>query len=276
MSKTHQEFFAYKGGNYVINNLILTSEEIDKLGVGFSKKEIQSHKGIAGLKYYLVVMYLRLHIMPVNILPTTLSKLITRCGYSASTRRTTTYDDWRNIIYKLIADGYLTCSQDIMTVKPTEEFVLTFSHSRNLFFTDDSFVFITKKEFDAITSYKTNMNKSVIIGVFIYIKQFIIDADFASGIAYPSKHQIARGIGISSATTIEKAINILVDLNLLYVKSDFYIEDTTDAGSYIPTSNVYTLRDDIDIKVYLKELENKYSRPVYTKNTVPGRIKFLS
>ena len=93
---------------------------MDKLGVGFSKKEIQLHKGIAGLKYYLIVMYLRLHIMPINILPTTLSKLITKCGYSSGTRNTTMYDDWRNIINKLITNGYITCSQDIMTVKPTE------------------------------------------------------------------------------------------------------------------------------------------------------------
>ena len=138
---------------------------MEKLGVGFSKKEIQLHKGIAGLKYYLIVMYLRLHLMPINILPTTLSKLITRCGYSASTRRSTTYDDWRNIIHKLIDDGYMKCSQDIMKVKPTEEFILTFSNKKNPFYTNDSFVFITKKEFDVITNYKTNMNKSVIMGV---------------------------------------------------------------------------------------------------------------
>lgn len=248
---------------------------MDKLGVGFSKKEIQLHKGIAGLKYYLIVMYLRLHIMPINILPTTLSKLITRCGYSAGTRNITIYNDWRNIIHKLIDSGYITCSQDIMTIKPTEEFILTFSNKKNPFYTDDSFVFITKKEFDAITSYKTNMNKSVIIGTYLYIKQYIIDTEYAAGIAYPTKQQIAQGIGVASTTTIEKAINILVELELLYVKTGFYIEDTIEVNSYVPASNVYSLNSNISNDRCITELGNKYGRPVYTKDSVPGIIKFL-
>lgn len=248
---------------------------MDKLGVGFSKKEIQLHKGIAGLKYYLIVMYLRLHLMPINILPTTLSKLIAKCGYSISTRNSSIYDDWRNIIHRLIDHGYMTCSQDIMTVKPTEEFILTFSCKKNPFYTNDSFVFITKKEFDVITSYKTNMNKSVIMGVYLYIKQYIIDTEYAAGIAYPTKQQIAQGIGVASTTTIEKAINILVELELLYVKTGFYIEDTIEVGHYVPTSNVYSLHNDISNERCITELENKYNRPVYTKDTVPGAIKFL-
>ena len=248
---------------------------MDKLGVGFSKKEIQQHKGIAGLKYYLIVMYLRLHIMPINILPTTLSKLITKCGYSAGTRKATIYDDWRNIIHKLIDSGYMACSQNIMTVKPTEEFILTFSDKKNPFYTDDSFVFITKKEFDAITSYKTNMNKSVIMGVYLFIKQYIIDTEHVAGIAYPTKQQIAQGIGVASTTTIEKAINILVELELLYVKTGFYIEDTIEVNSYIPASNVYSLSSNISNERCITELGNKYGRQVYTKDTVPGIIKFL-
>ena len=255
--------------------MILTTEEMDKLGVGFSKKEIQLHKGIAGLKYYLLIIYLRLHIMPINILPTTLSKLVEKCGYSASTRRSTAYDDWRNIIHRLITNGYMTCSQDILTVKPTEEFILTFSHKKNPFYTDDSFVFITKKEFDVITSYKTNMNKSLILGVYLYIKQFIIDTEISTGVAYPTKQQIAQGIGVSSTTTIEKAINILIELELLYVKTGFYIEDTNEVGSYVPASNIYSLNSNISNERCVTELENKYGRPVYTKDKVPGVIKFL-
>ena len=162
-----------------------------------------------------------------------------------------------------------------MKVTPTEEFILTFSHKKNPFFTNDSFVFVTKREFDAITSYVTIMNKSVILGVFLFIKQYIIDTDSSPGIAYPSKNQIAQGIGISSVTTIEKAISILEELNLLYVKSGFYIEDSTENDSYVPASNVYSLCNNISMDKYLTELGNKYGRPVYTSDTVPGTIKFL-
>ena len=80
---------------------------------------------------------------------------------------------------------------------------------------------------------------------------------------------------MASTTTIEKAINILVELGLLYVKTGFYIEDTIEVNSYVPASNVYSLNSNISDQRCITELENKYGRPVYTKDTVPGIIKFL-
>lgn len=231
---------------------------------------------MSGLKYYLIILYLRFHLEPINIVRTTLTDIVNECGYSSNSHNTSIYDDWKTIMYELISKEYITCSQDIMNISPIKQLIITFNYKKNPFFTNDSFVFITKNEFDMITSYKTKMNKSVILGVFLFIKQYIIDTEHSSGISYPSKQQIKNGIGISSISTIEKAINILVELKLLYVKSDFYIEDTVNSGSYIPASNAYTLRDDIGIEVYISELENKYGRPVYTKDSVPGKIKFLS
>lgn len=254
---------------------MLAPDDIKSLGVGFSRKEIQLHKGMSGLKYYLVILYLRFHLEPTNIVRTSLIEINIECGYSSNSRNVTIYNDWRNIIHKLVSDGYITCSQDIMTVQPTKQFIIEFNYRKNPFYSNDGFVFINKYEYELITSYKTNMNKSAILGVFLFIKQYIINTEYSSGIAYPSKYQIAQGVGISSTTTIDKIINILVELNLLYVKSGFYIEDSMEYGSYIPASNIYSLSKDINIKKCLVELENKYGRPVYTKDTVPGTIKFL-
>ena len=135
---------------------------MSSLGVGFSKKEIQLHKGMSGLKYYLIVLYLRFHLEPVNRVNTTLADIMNECGYSSNSHNASIYDDWRAILKDLISQEYITCSQDIMNVSPSKQLHIIFNYKKNLFFTNDSFVFITKHEFDTISSYRTKMNKSVI------------------------------------------------------------------------------------------------------------------
>lgn len=52
-----------KGGNLKISDIIfMPNREKQNVTVGFSKKDFKNHKGITGLKYYLIVMYLRKHL----------------------------------------------------------------------------------------------------------------------------------------------------------------------------------------------------------------------
>jgi hypothetical protein len=262
-----------KGSDIIANSLILSDEELDSIGVGFSQKQIKLHKGIAGLKYYLIVMYLRFHLESINIVRISLNELVQEVGYSISSRRKSMYDDWRDILNDLIVQGYIMSSEDILTVNPTVQFTITFYPDKNLFFTNDPFVFITKYEFDKIAGSNFTGNKSVLLGVFLYIKKFIFNKD--TGISHPTKYQIKNELGISTST-VESAISALEDISLIYIKSGFYIEDTAEPGTYVPASNVYSLSGNIPTDIYIKELEHKYGRPVYTVDTVPGRIKYLS
>ena len=255
--------------------MFLSKERFATTGVGFSKKEIALHKGISDLKYYLIIMYLRIHIEGGGLVRTSLLDISTECGYSStSARRQTFYDDWRSVLSDIVATKGTTCNKDISNVTPTEQFEIQFNDEDNPFYTDDSFVFIMKKEFDAIINSDVK-NKSVLIGVYLYIKQFIIDTPLSPGMAYPTKQQIKNGIGLSSTTTVKSAIDTLVELQLLHMYSDFYIEDSVVAGTYIPASNIYSLQP-LKIESCIQTLESKYGKPVYTKDTVPGIIKFLN
>lgn len=52
-----------KGGNLKISDIIfIPNREKQNVTVGFSKKDFKNHKGITGLKYYLIIMYLRKHL----------------------------------------------------------------------------------------------------------------------------------------------------------------------------------------------------------------------
>lgn len=150
-----------------------------------------------------------------------------------------------------------------------------------MFFSKDNFVQLNIDEFETITQkYSGNVNKSILFGVYIFIKQYILNdsntTNMLPKISYPSKQQIKKGIGISSISTIEKAIVALKDLEMIYIRSDMFIEDLEEENIYVPTRNVFALnKEELNNDIVLLELENIYKRRVYNKNDVPGKIIYL-
>ena len=145
-----------------IDNYIYLSEKDKKItSVGFSKKEIKNHKGISGLKYYLIILYLRKHVQTFGQIALTLNDLLQEIGYSTKTNNKSIYSDFREIIKtELINKGYASCNTDIFVVKPNDLFYLQLSYERNVFFTEDSFVQITISEYEKICSLSSKINKS--------------------------------------------------------------------------------------------------------------------
>lgn len=270
-----------KGGKY-INNIIFTlREEKQNITVGFSKKEFKNHNGISGLKYYLIIMYLRKHLQTFGQISLTLNNLLEESGYSTKSHNKSIYLDFKEIIKtEIINKGYATCNVDIFTVNPTEMFTLQLSEKKSLFHTNDNFVQFSIEEYEQIVNSSSKTNKSVLVGVYLFIKQYIMD--YPDGmpilkVSYPSKQQIKKGIGISSTTTIENAIDTLLSIKMLYVRTDMFIENTKVKGEYVPTRNVFALnREELIGDSILIELERIYNKKVYNKDEVPGKIKYLT
>lgn len=262
-------------------NLFLTDDDKESITVGFSKKDIKNHKGVSGLKYYLIIMYIRKHLEIFGEVTLTLNKLLNECGYSTKSHNDSIYSDFKQIIKAEIIDkGYGLINEDILKVKPTSAFTIKLSNENNLFFTNDNFVQISISEFEKITGSNIGkVNKSILFGVYLFIKQFIYtdETDMLPKISFPSKQQIKKGIGISSITTIENAISILADLKLIYIRSDMYVENSEISGEFVPTRNVFALnKEELNNDVILIELEKIYGRTVYNKDDVPGKIIFLT
>lgn len=263
-----------------INDIIfLTNEEKTNVTVGFSKKEFKNHKGVSGLKYYLIIMYLRKHLETFGQVSLTLNRLLEECGYSIKSHNKSIYSDFREIIKtEVINKGYANCDVDIFTVNPTEIFSLQLSDKKNIFYTKDNFVQFSVEEYEKISNANTKINKSVLAGVYLFIKQYIIDNPEFSipKISYPSKQQIKKGIGIASTTTIENAISTLSDMGMIFIRSEMFVEHTEEEGYYVPTRNVFALNEE---ELYgdeiLVELERVYSKKVYNKDDVPGEIRYL-
>ena len=266
-----------------INDIIfLTNEEKTNVTVGFSKKEFKNHKGISGLKYYLIIMYLRKHLETFGQVTLTLNRLLEECGYSTKSHNKSIYSDFREIIKtEIINKGYATCNVDIFTVNPTEMFSLQLSDKKNIFYTKDNFVQFSVDEYEHIVNSNGKINKSVLAGVYLYIKQYIIDYPSNTisppRISYPSKQQIKKGIGISSTTTIENAIATLLSMEMIYLRTDMFVENTEEDGVYVPTRNVFALNgEELIGDTILVELERIYNKKVYNKDEVPGKIKYLT
>ena len=271
-----------KEAKAISNIIFLPNEEKSNVTVGFSKKEFKNHKGVSGLKYYLIVMYLRKHLETFGQVTLTLNRLLEECGYSTKSHNKSIYSDFREIIKtEIINKGYATCDVDIFTVNPTEMFSLQLSDKKNIFYAKDNFVQFSVDEYERIANSNGKINKSVLAGVYLFIKQYIIDypSDTISPprISYPSKQQIKKGIGISSTTTIENAITTLLSMEMIYLRTDMFVENTEEDGVYVPTRNVFALNgEELIGDAILVELERIYNKKVYNKDDVPGKIKYLT
>lgn len=248
--------------------------------VGFSKKEFKNHKGTSGLKYYLIVMYLRKHLETFGQVTLTLNRLLEECGYSTKSHNKSIYSDFREIIKtEIINKGYANCDVDIFTVNPNEIFSLQLSDKKNIFYSKDSFVQFSIEEYEKISGLTGKVNKSILVGVYLFIKQYIIETtDPVPKISYPSKQQIKKGIGISSTTTIENAISILSQSKMIFVRSEMYIENSEIDGEFIPARNVFSLNEDeLYDDAVLIELERIYGRRVYNREDIDERkIRYLT
>ena len=227
-------------------------------------------------------MYLRKHLETFGQVTLTLNRLLEECGYSTKSHNKSIYSDFREIIKtEIINKGYATCDIDIFTVNPSEIFSLQLSNKKNIFYTKDNFVQFSVYEYECIANSNGKINKSVLAGVYLFIKQYIIDypSDTISPprISYPSKQQIKKGIGISSTTTIENAITTLLSMEMIYLRTDMFVENTEEDGVYVPTRNVFALNgEELIGDAILVELERIYNKKVYNKDDVPGKIKYLT
>lgn len=227
-------------------------------------------------------MYLRKHLETFGQVTLTLNRLLEECGYSTKSHNKSIYSDFREIIKtEILNKGCATCNVDIFTVNPTEMFSLQLSDKKNIFYTKDNFVQFSVDEYERISNVNTKINKSVLAGVYLFIKQYIMDYpnDIISPprISYPSKQQIKKGIGISSTTTIENAISTLSDMAMIYVRSEMFVENTEVEGQFIPTRNVFALNEEVLYgDAILIELERVYGKKVYNKDDVPGEIRYLN
>ena len=226
-------------------------------------------------------MYLRKHLETFGQVTLTLNRLLEECGYSTKSHNKSIYSDFREIVKtEIINKGYATCDVDIFTVNPTEMFSLHLSDKKNIFYTKDNFVQFSVDEYEQISNANTKINKSVLAGVYLFIKQYIMDYPTNTisppRISYPSKQQIKKGIGIASNTTIENAISTLSEIGMIYIRSEMFVENAEEEGSYVPTRNVFALNEEeLYGDAVLVELERVYGKKVYNKDDVPGKIKFL-
>lgn len=209
------------------------------------KDTIYKHKGAKNLKYFLVLAYLQKNLTLLGRVNLTIDNMITECGYVPERHVNKNNIVFKTIINELISKQYFSSDVDVNTIRNNQMFTLTMSKTKNIFHADSNFVLLTIEEFDKIVQAKTTTSKSVVWATYIYIKQFIImdnntESVFAK-IGYPSKYGMQKKLGVSSKSTIEKAVKDLVDLKMLYEYTNMVYEN--EDGDFAPTNNVYALEE---------------------------------
>ena len=201
--------------------------------------------------------------------------MVAECGYSISSRSSKVHVTFRNILQNLLENKYIATDVDLLSIKRNSYFKISLSENKNIFFSQKQYVLFTIKEFETIVNSSSRCNTSLLVGVYLSIKKNIfMDNDLTNSlqIAFPSKYNICKELGISSLTSIENAINELANLELLFIRSNLYIVDYKDNTQYIAARNIYALD-----KKYLfgrdciKELESRCydGNHVFTKDELP-------
>lgn len=269
-----------KEGDKIYNLLFTNNSNKDNVMVGFSKREFKNHIGGSGLKYYLIVMYFRKHLQTFGQITLSLDALLKECGYATKSHNQLVYSDFRTILNEqIINKGFASCDENVLSISPSKWFTIQLSEEKTLFFTKDNFVNFTVSEYEKITSIDSKVNRAAIAGVYLFIKQYIMDYGDENPnilqISYPSKQQIKDGIGIS-LSTVEKAITVLKNERLIYVRGDMYIQSSTNKKIFLPTRNVYSLKEEhLNGDFVLKELSKVYGKPVYNGCEIDGRSTYL-
>ena len=200
---------------------------------------IDKHKGHKGLRYFLVLAYLQKNKTLLDKVNLTIDNLVIECGYTPDNHPNKTNDDFKSILKQLIDSEQIHTDVNIDKIRSNQFFTLDID--RNLFHCDKNFVLVNIEEFDKIINNKTKASKSVVWGIYIYIKQWIPLDDIQAKVAYPSKYGMQKKLGISSNTTVKKAVQDLVDLGMLYEYSERYYENSD--GEFEPTNNVFALEE---------------------------------
>ena len=66
-------------------------------------------------------------------------------------------------------------------------------------------------------------------------------------------------------------------MEMIYLRTDMFVENTEEDGVYVPTRNVFALNgEELIGDAILVELERIYNKKVYNKEDVPGKIKYLT
>lgn len=236
-----------------------TEQLIADVGVNFSVDSFKENKGVQGLKYYLILMALRCRMDIARRISTSLSQLIVDCGLRPN------YKDeilgpFRNTLAVLEESGKIKSDVlDWITLSPKKLFNIEVSIKDSPFYLDqvyNGFVTLLASEFFAIAGSNATVSPAIMVGVFLFLKSF-------KQPAYPSKNTIMTNLGLSNSS-IDRALKALQDLNLIYIRNDFWIEDSVDRGFYVYARAAYS----IDSKL----LEDPYKVAKYMSvNVYEGR-----
>lgn len=250
--------------------------DLSAFNIAFNKSELSRHKGTSGLKYYLVVYYLRRWVGYFGEFYMSLNSLLTGCGYSPAARNNPTVNQFKDILASLVVDGYITTNHDVEALKPNDFFMVKLSAEKNLFYATGKrgFITVSLQDVSDMIAADTETSKGTLLATYLAVKQHIFNDQWPIG--FPARDTMAEQLGISGKT-IEKALGELVQHNFLYKGDQLYVADRDEGKVYFPARSIYALEEKyLESKMCAKVLSDFYGLPVFTQDEIdPRNIRYL-
>mgnify|MGYP001194609836 CR=1 FL=1 len=204
----------------------------------------------------LIIAFLRIRASGKGIIGTTIENIVKNIGYIPNRHKGKINDIIINQLKWLETNNYIFVYTDLNQLSQKVYFEIEINNDNNIFDMREkdnngnvimnelgepklkTHVVLTDKEFDKIVTTKTQINKSVLLRVFLNIKKRINFNDAAPKICYPSQALIAKDCCLNKGYSINKAIKELVNMGILFehVTGGYKI-----GNKIINANNVYAL-----------------------------------
>lgn len=156
----------------------------------------------------------------------TLNNLVEECGYKPNSHKGKSNAQFQDILELLEDLKYISCTKEILFLKPSEFIKTEILDSDALFNPSTPYVVFDENEFERIVNSDSNIDKGNLLLAYLSIKQYINMHSNSYKICALGKSTLRNEFNVSSNSTVDGTLNQLEKMGLIYYKAcGCYIQD---------------------------------------------------
>lgn len=205
----------------------------------------------------LIMAYLKINSALNGSIGISINMLVQNIGYIPNTRKNRINDKVISSIKWLEDKKYILIETELEIdkeskirkckefdkLRSSDCFIIHINNESPFFNPQKNYVILNETEFVTLVQYPTVLDRQDLLNVYLNIKKFINFSSDSDKLCYPSHTTLCRDCKISSTGSMNKLIDELVAMGLLYKYNAGKYEDTN--GNTKFANNFYALEDNV-------------------------------
>lgn len=233
------------------NNKVDTKESF----IMFDKKFITEKQ--TKNRLLLIMAYLKTNSALNGSVGISINMLVQNIGYVPNTRKNRINDKVISSIKWLRDKNYISIetefevdkeskirkSKEFNRLRSSDCFIIHINNESQFFNPQKNYVILTETEFVTLVQYPTVLDRQDLLNVYLNIKKFINFGGDSDKLCYPSHITLCRDCKISSTGSMNKLIDELIAIGLVYKYNSGQYKDAN--GNTRSVNNFYALEDKV-------------------------------